>query len=261
MSTERKRTLDLSVEVPGTPEDIWKAIATGPGITSWFAACEVDGRVGGSVVTDFGALGKDSAQITDWEPPHRFRGEAPFAGGVLAHEWLVEARDGGTCIVRVVASGFGTGDDWDAVYDGLATGWPTFLENLRLHLTHFAGRRADMLHEVAFLPDGVEEDAWGSLCAALGVPATLGAGARLETTGAGVPALAATVESAAPNPYLLRIEAPSPGTGFVSAEACAGGVMLHVALYLYGDAALADAAARDWGAWLAARFPAPASTH
>jgi uncharacterized protein YndB with AHSA1/START domain len=259
--SQHERTLDLSVEVPGTLEEVWEAIATGPGITSWFATCEVEGRVGGNVVTDFGAHGKDSAEITDWDPPHRFRGEAPFADGTLAHEWLVEARAGGTCIVRVVASGFGTGDDWDATYDGLETGWRVFLENLRLHLTHFKGQRADMLHEVALLHDVAENDAWRALCDALGVPATLGPGDRLETAGDHVPALTATVESVGPNPYLLRVEAPLPGTGFVSAESCAGGVMLHVALYLYGDAAIARTAARDWAAWMPARFPAPASTH
>ena len=31
-----ERTIELSVDVPGTPEEVWDAIATGPGITSWF---------------------------------------------------------------------------------------------------------------------------------------------------------------------------------------------------------------------------------
>ena len=28
------RRIELEVEVPGTPEEIWRAIATGPGISS-----------------------------------------------------------------------------------------------------------------------------------------------------------------------------------------------------------------------------------
>jgi uncharacterized protein YndB with AHSA1/START domain len=259
--SQHERTLDLSVEVPGTLEEVWEAIATGPGITSWFAACEVEGRVGGNVVTDFGAHGKDSAEITDWDPPHRMRGEAAFLDGVLAHEWLVEARAGGSCVVRVVASGFGTGDDWDACYDGLSNGWPIFLENLRLHLTHFAGRSARMLHLVAPRPGTTADGAFAELCAALGVDAAMVPGARLETDNDGVPALTGAVDSVLPNAYVFRVDAPLPGTGFVSAERYADDVVLHVALYLYGDAAVADAAARDWGAWLTARFPAPASTH
>jgi uncharacterized protein YndB with AHSA1/START domain len=259
MSNETERTVDLSVEAPGTPEEVWAAIATGPGISSWFAVCEVEGRVGGAITTDYGEHGKDTAHITDWEPPHRFRGQAAFGDGVLAHEWLLEARAGGTCLVRVVASGFGTGDDWDAVYDGLATGWRIFLENLRLHVTHFLGQRARMLHEVAPMPDATKEGAWASLCEALGVDAGLREGERFETSGDAVPALAGTVETRLPGVYLFTIDTPSPGTGFVSAERFGEQIILHVALYFYGDAAAVDNARQRWATWMAAQFPAPAS--
>jgi uncharacterized protein YndB with AHSA1/START domain len=30
------RTIELEVEVPGTPEQVWEAIATGQGIAAWF---------------------------------------------------------------------------------------------------------------------------------------------------------------------------------------------------------------------------------
>ena len=30
--------------MPGTPEEVWHAIATGPGITAWFVPTEVDER-------------------------------------------------------------------------------------------------------------------------------------------------------------------------------------------------------------------------
>ena len=31
-----RRSVQTEVEVPGTPEEVWQAIATGPGISSWF---------------------------------------------------------------------------------------------------------------------------------------------------------------------------------------------------------------------------------
>ncbi len=31
-----RRSVQVDVEVPGTPEEVWQAIATGPGISSWF---------------------------------------------------------------------------------------------------------------------------------------------------------------------------------------------------------------------------------
>ena len=31
-----RRSVQVEIEVPGTPEEVWQAIATGPGISSWF---------------------------------------------------------------------------------------------------------------------------------------------------------------------------------------------------------------------------------
>jgi uncharacterized protein YndB with AHSA1/START domain len=42
-----RRFVEAEVEVPGTPEAVWQAIATGPGISAWFVPAEVDWRVGG----------------------------------------------------------------------------------------------------------------------------------------------------------------------------------------------------------------------
>ena len=41
------RSVAVEVEVPGTPEEVWQAIATGPGITAWFVPTEVEEREGG----------------------------------------------------------------------------------------------------------------------------------------------------------------------------------------------------------------------
>jgi uncharacterized protein YndB with AHSA1/START domain len=93
--SEHERVIDLSVEVPGMPQQVWEAIATGPCITSWFVPHEVEGREGGPVRMDFGpGFGAVTATVTAWEPSHRvvFEGEGDRA---LAHEWLVEAREGG----------------------------------------------------------------------------------------------------------------------------------------------------------------------
>src|SRR5690349_18588721 len=145
------RVIDLSIEVPGTPEAVWDAIATGPGISSWYVPHQVDEREGGTVTLSFGSFGEVTSRVSAWEPPRRvvFGGEGDRP---LAFEWRVEAKDGGTCIVRLVASGFGEGADWDSEYDGQAQGWTIFLRNLRLHLAHFAGRHARPIIPVAMLP-------------------------------------------------------------------------------------------------------------
>ena len=31
-----RRSIQVDIEVPGTPEEVWQTIATGPGISAWF---------------------------------------------------------------------------------------------------------------------------------------------------------------------------------------------------------------------------------
>ena len=254
------RTIDLSVEVPGSPEEVWAAIATGPGISSWFIPHQVEERVGGSVAMDFGGFGQETGRVTAWEPPARVVFEALEGkdGHRLAYEWLVEGREGGTCVVRLVNSGFGTGEEWDADYDGMSVGWRLFLENLRLYLTHFPGRRGRSVTPVAMVP-GPNAAAWEALCEALGVAPDLGPGDRFDTSGDGVPPLSGVIDGAgreeAISQYRMVLDGPALGTAFVAAEGKGEQVMLSVWRYLYDDAPLDD----PWTAWLAERFPAPAA--
>jgi uncharacterized protein YndB with AHSA1/START domain len=44
-------SFENTVEVPGTPEQVWEAIATGPGTEAWFVPAEIEGRVGGRVAS------------------------------------------------------------------------------------------------------------------------------------------------------------------------------------------------------------------
>jgi uncharacterized protein YndB with AHSA1/START domain len=257
--SEHERVIDLSVEVPGTPEQVWRAIATGPGITSWFVPHEVDEQEGGAVRMDFGAgFGEESARVAAWDPPHRllFQGNGERA---LAFEWLVEARAGGSCIVRLVCTGFGPGEDWDAEYHGMSEGWPLFLGNLRLHLTHFPGQRARAVIPFRTVP-GTRDSAFQAVCAALGVRADLGPGDRLEASASGSPPLAGRVASApitaGTRAYLLVLDDPAPGTALLTAEASGDEVALSLWLYLYGPdaSALPDA----WSPFLAALTEEPA---
>ena len=66
------RLVRTEIEVPGTPEEVWEAIATGPGIACWFVPAEVDEREGGEIVTHHGPYGDSRGVVTAWEPPRRF---------------------------------------------------------------------------------------------------------------------------------------------------------------------------------------------
>ena len=49
-----RRSVQVEVEVPGTPEEVWEAIASGPGVSAWFVPTRIDGRVGGTIALEFG---------------------------------------------------------------------------------------------------------------------------------------------------------------------------------------------------------------
>ena len=75
-------------EVPASPVEVWAAIATGPGIDSWFMGhSEVEPGGGGTVRTVFGEYAPE-LDVTAWDPPWRFGyriGEAPD-GRFIAYE-------------------------------------------------------------------------------------------------------------------------------------------------------------------------------
>src|SRR5690606_13576040 len=52
--SEQHRSIELAVEVEGTPEEVWRAIATGPGISSWYVPHQVEEREGGAALAAFG---------------------------------------------------------------------------------------------------------------------------------------------------------------------------------------------------------------
>jgi uncharacterized protein YndB with AHSA1/START domain len=261
-----RRSVQVEVEVPGTPEEVWQAIATGPGISSWFVPTEFELRDGKPVAVklNFGPGMESSSVVTAWDPPRRFSAEAPGwvpGSPVIADEWTVEARGGGVCVVRIVHSLFADTDDWDNQLEGTESGWPGFFRILRIYLTHFRGQRSAMMQWMA-PATGTEAEAWKTLTAALGLK-SVSAGQRL-TMPAGVPTLSGVVEHVSQSPCnaLLRLDKPGPGVGALGAVNFGGQSMVTLNFYLYGDQA-AGTVAREtplWEAWVQDRFPTPAET-
>lgn len=254
-----RRFVQVEVEVPGTPEEVWQAVATGPGVTSWFVPTEE--REDGTIVSHFGPGMDAVARKTAWDPPHRFAGEGEgFGPGSppLATEWTVEARSGGTCIVRVVHSLFASTDDWDSQLENIESGWPDFFRILRLYLTHFRGQHGSVIQQIGMAPPPASA-AWDVLTRSLGLenPAE---GQRLVTT-AGAPALGGIVEQAGEGGHthqlLLQLDKPAPGLAHFTVLDMCGQVVVAVRLYLFGDTAAACIAREEplWQQWMHQQFP------
>ena len=68
-----KRWVEMEFIAPGTPEQVWQAMATSAGNGTWFTKAEIEERVGGVLKFDFGAMGSTTGEVTVWEPPRHFR--------------------------------------------------------------------------------------------------------------------------------------------------------------------------------------------
>ena len=260
-----RRSVEVEFEAPGTPEEVWQAIATGPGISSWFVPTVIEERDGKPVAVKFyfGPGIEPHAVVTAWNPPQMFAQEADGwtpGSPPIATEWSIEARAGGICIVRIVHSHFASTDDWDNQLEGAKSGWSAFLRTLRIYLTHFRGQRSAIM-QLTTPVACTEAEAWDTLTSALGVKG-LSVGDRW-TTPAGIAPLSGVVEYLTENPYdaLMRLDKPGPGIAAFGAVTYPGGpTVAAMNSYMYGDQAT-EAVARAtpvWQAWLQELFPMPA---
>jgi uncharacterized protein YndB with AHSA1/START domain len=258
---------EAEVEVPGEPEDVWRAIATGDGTAAWQFRTEVEGREGGTIVIRRQPFGDDAgAVITAWDPPRRLAYEEPAGPGTpaLATEYLVTARDHGTCVVRVVSSLSGEDGGWEDLLEGATEGWRMALTILRSYLTHFAGQPAASLDTIATVARPVSDSA--AVLAAVMGPLGVDIGADVGDQPAvgdrfrshdGAPPLAGTVEHLTAGYALLRATEPSPALVAISAFPMDGVTLsVNVCGRFYGADGPAAAAReqRRWDAWLPARL-------
>jgi uncharacterized protein YndB with AHSA1/START domain len=164
----REFEIKKEVEVEGTPEQVWDAIATGPGIDSWFMGPHtVDGRLGGRMSLDMGFF-QEHSTITAWEPGKHlaYSSDKGEDGTFHAMEYLIEGRDQGSTVLRFVHSGI-LGDGWgDEYLDQSSKGWDMYLFTMAEYVKHFAGRHGTYVF--AQWPEG--EKSWPALLKALGVP-------------------------------------------------------------------------------------------
>jgi uncharacterized protein YndB with AHSA1/START domain len=248
-TTTGRRFIELELDLPGTPEQVWQAIATGPGITSWFVPTEVEEHKGGKIA--FHLLpGMDSlGSVTAWEPTRRFAYEEPGWNGEappLATEFVIEARGGGTCRVRLVHSLFTSEGRWDDELDGMQSGWGPFFDVLRIYLRHFAGQRCTLLRPNGS-HSGTHADAWRKMLDELGVSnPKVGETCRLAAKN-GSPALAVT----------MRIDRPATGVAMLSSWSWGERTNVSIGLYFYGEdaARLAEREGSAWQAWMTQHFP------
>jgi uncharacterized protein YndB with AHSA1/START domain len=255
-----RRWVEMDFLIPGTPEQVWQAIATGAGMSAWFTTTRVEERVGGAISFEFGGDDTSQGTVTEWDPPVRlayeerdWNGDAP----PLATEVTVTSRNGDQCVVRMVHTMITDRDDWDGELDSFESGWTGCFEVLRIYLRDFAGAQSAVVRTTA-THHLAEATGWSKLTGALGL-AGANAGDRRESP-ADTPGLAGRIErihqDAKSREITARIDQPAPGVAVVGSCTVGQGAdsraMVMLSLYLYGEesAAVAAAEQQKWTEWL-----------
>jgi uncharacterized protein YndB with AHSA1/START domain len=120
-----------AVEVEAPPERVWRLLTDPSELPRWWPdAAQLEPRIGGRIVLDFGP-GDVSGEITTWEPPSAlgFTWVPSNMPGVALHvAFTVEDLGDGRSRVSVVHSGFEEAPP--EARDAVEGGWAHFLPRL-----------------------------------------------------------------------------------------------------------------------------------
>lgn len=257
VSTPGRGRIELSADVNGTPEVVWRAIATGPGITSWFVPTRVEAN---EIVMSLGALGEVRGRVVVSDPPWRFafveegwRDDAP----PLLTEFQVEDLGADRCRVRLVNRVDGdAGAAVGSALEAIEASWRPYLVALRLHLAGGADAPAETF-DVTGRASGSLDETWRAVLDALGVNAALAAGGPSRFSAVDMPVLSGQIEHVGEHEFVLRLHEPAPGQALVTVFDGGGDSLVNVHAWLYGADA-EEIAARErgaWEAWMREHFP------
>jgi uncharacterized protein YndB with AHSA1/START domain len=133
-----EKALIIEITIPATQAAVWRAFSTSEGLSTWLTPhAVVDLRKGGEWTAHYPGGKTGGGTIIDFTPekemilsamaPERFptvRKERTLARFELIAQ-------GDSTLVRLVQTGWKTGEEWDQAYDHLAGGNAELLETLR----------------------------------------------------------------------------------------------------------------------------------
>jgi uncharacterized protein YndB with AHSA1/START domain len=245
------RRLEREVALNATPEQVWETISSGPGMSIWFVPHEMRD---GEAEADFGDGNTQGGQVLEWEQGRRVVYGAAGAESAeqagFALEFVVEGRDKGSTVLRLVQSGMFDGDDWESEYENFGKGWDLYLHNLAEYFNHFAGLPVvNIVTAIATELGG--DEVWARFDRALGVDAVVAVGdtTRLEPEGVGPVVGVVDVRE-------RGVLGARTANGFHRFQGLGadGHGMVHTAHYFYGVDVDRVRMTRDWQSWLERLF-------
>jgi uncharacterized protein YndB with AHSA1/START domain len=125
------RTIEKELVIRAAPDRVFRALTDAGELERWFVtAARSEPTPGGSLWFSWEGEGDVEGRYLVVEPPTRIVYEWYDKIGTTRVSLDLTPEGGGTRL-RLVEVGFGDGEDWDAFYDGLNSGWGRLLEALR----------------------------------------------------------------------------------------------------------------------------------
>lgn len=231
----KKFEIHREVVVPGTPEQIWAAISAET--AGWMFPSPLEIPADGSR--------PDSPVIARWKPPTELGIHMEGPDGWFNNlEYVVEARDDSTAVVRYVHAGI-FADDWDNQYDGASRHTDFYLHSLGQYVRYFAGQSATYVCTDGPQSSGTA-DAMTTLRGALGIGS---GGAVGDTVTFDVPGIGTiNAETDYLNDWFVGLRTEDALLRFYGRNTFGGNV--DAAHHLFSADADVDALAAAWKGWL-----------
>ena len=257
-----RRWVRAEVETLGSIEEVWQAISTEAGLSSWFTRSDFELGADGQperLICHFGPDISSAATVTGWDPPRGFAvtsDEFIKGGPEVATDWSIEEGAANTCLLSIEHSLFVDSDEYDSHIEGTEAGWPAFFRILQLYMAHYRGQPCALLELMGATSEG--SDGWDKLAAALGFSAAE-PGGRFAAPAGGLNFAGVIDTVPDETEIILHIDEPTTGVAHLFVWPVNEQILMSVRLYLYGEDA-GEVVSREepqWRSWMEDRFPFP----
>lgn len=131
------RSIDVSIDIEATPEQVWDAITNPNEIPRWLAPmAAVQPGVGGFIELSWGPGMTGRNTIRTWDQPDRL---VLTNDDGLTESYSISSRAAHSRL-HLIHSGFSPASAADDQFDAITNGWNTFLRMCRYGLIHHAGK-------------------------------------------------------------------------------------------------------------------------
>jgi hypothetical protein len=230
-------------ELPAAPEQVWEAVATGPGTLRWLFPMEIEPWVGG-------AVSRGPSTVSVWDPPRHFACRYQNEDGLsTALDYDIDAREGGSSVLRTAIRWVHNGivdDGWDIRADAAEQHTDFYQHTLGQYLRYFSGRPATYLQIERSVDAATQARAFTVLRRGLGLTDDVAEGDAVQLAPPGLDPLDAVADYLSPRFIGLRT---SDGL-YRCYGGNAWGWPIRVAHHLFASDADRDKAERAWRGWL-----------